>query len=113
MTFKRGDIVACALPGDFGGKPRPALVIQSDLVNPTHATVAVCPITTHMEDAEKFRIRLRPSPRNGLRADSQVMIDKLTVVRVARLGGLIGSLDDSEIEAIDRALSRWLGLSRE
>ncbi|MBA3849643.1 MAG: type II toxin-antitoxin system PemK/MazF family toxin [Opitutus sp.] len=113
MKFRRGDIVACALPGDFGGRPRPALVVQSDLVNPTHATVAVCPITTHLQDAEHFRIPVRPGARSGLRADSQVMVDKLTAVRVSRVGERLGSLDEQEIEAVDQALLLWLGLGRE
>ena len=36
--MKRGDLVTVALPGDFG-KPRPALVVQADLFNATHASV--------------------------------------------------------------------------
>ncbi|MBI2515947.1 MAG: type II toxin-antitoxin system PemK/MazF family toxin [Opitutae bacterium] len=112
MNWRRGDIVACAIPGDFGGKPRPALVVQSDLVNPTHATVAVCPLTTHFEDAERFRIPVRAGQRSGLRADSQVMVDKLMTVRSGRIGGRIGSLDESEIAAVDEALVHWLGLHR-
>lgn len=113
MNWRRGDIVACAIPGDFGGKPRPALVVQSDLVNPTHATVAVCPLTTHLEDAALFRIPVKAGSRSGLRADSQVMVDKLMTVRVSRIGSRIGSLDEPEIEAVDEALTLWLGLRRE
>ena len=30
FLIKRGDIVTCALSGDYG-KPRPAVVVQSDL----------------------------------------------------------------------------------
>ena len=32
FLIKRGDIVTCALSGDYG-KPRPAVVVQSDLFN--------------------------------------------------------------------------------
>jgi mRNA interferase MazF len=45
LLMERGDIIICALSGDYG-KPRPAVVIQSDLFNPTHASITVCPITT-------------------------------------------------------------------
>ena len=41
----RGDFVTIAMQGDFG-KPRPALVIQSDQFN-GHATVTVLPVTNY------------------------------------------------------------------
>ena len=56
MEIKRGDVVICAAPGDYG-KPRPAVVVQSDLFNGTHSSVAVCLITSHLEEAPLFRIR--------------------------------------------------------
>jgi mRNA interferase MazF len=37
--MNRGEVVTIAMQGDFG-KPRPALVIQSDLFN-EHATVTI------------------------------------------------------------------------
>jgi mRNA interferase MazF len=40
---KRGDLVTVALPGDLG-KPRPALIIQSDLFD-AHPSVAILPVT--------------------------------------------------------------------
>jgi hypothetical protein len=38
--MKRGDVVTVALQGDLG-KPRPAVIVQSDHFNPTHASVTV------------------------------------------------------------------------
>ena len=43
--MNRGDFVTVAMPGDFG-KPRPALVIQSDLFL-AHGTVTVQPDGTY------------------------------------------------------------------
>ena len=40
----RGDFVTIAMPGDFG-KPRPALVIQSNQFS-EHASVTVLPVTS-------------------------------------------------------------------
>lgn len=40
----RGDLVTVAMQGDLG-KPRPALVIQSDLFS-DHATVTILPVTS-------------------------------------------------------------------
>lgn len=39
--YQRGEIVVCVLSGDYG-KPRPAVVVQSDLFNPTHASITNC-----------------------------------------------------------------------
>lgn len=41
--MQRGDIVTVSLPRDYG-KPRPALVVQSDLLQELDS-VLVCPIT--------------------------------------------------------------------
>ena len=47
--MRRGDLVTVAMPGDFG-KPRPALVIQSDQFDRT-ATVTVLLISSTLVDA--------------------------------------------------------------
>jgi mRNA interferase MazF len=48
-----GDLVTIALQGDFG-KPRPGLVIQSDLFY-AHASVTILPVTSELRDAPLFR----------------------------------------------------------
>jgi len=109
-SLSRGDIVTVAGSGDFAGKPRPAVVVQSDLFNETHASIAVLPVTTTLVDADLFRIPVRASRRSGLRQASQVMIDKITSVRRDRIGGRIGILDGADLEKIDGALRTWLSL---
>lgn len=71
----RGDLVTVALPGDFG-KPRPALINQSDLFNESHPTITLLPLTSQIRSAPKFRLTIDPSPANGLRLVSQIMVDK-------------------------------------
>ncbi len=63
--MKRGDIIICALSGDYGN-PRPAVIIQSDLFNPTHASIVVCPITSHIIEAPLFRLSLAANSKTGL-----------------------------------------------
>jgi mRNA interferase MazF len=109
MNVRRGDVVTCVPPGDFG-KPRPAVVLQSDLFNATHASVTVCPITSHRVDAALFRVTLKPSEVNGLRRESQAMADKLTTLRTERIGAVVGRLVDDELHRIDDAVMLWLGL---
>jgi mRNA interferase MazF len=108
---KRGTIVVVAARGAYTGKPRPAVVVQSDLFNPTHGSITVCPITSDCVDAPLFRISLPPGSRTGLRAVSQVMIDKIVGVPRAAISAEIGECDAREIERVDEALSRWLGMA--
>jgi len=107
--MQRGDIVVCAISGDYG-KPRPAVVTQSDLFNPSHASITICPITTHLIEAPLFRLLLATTPQNGLKVNSQIMVDKVTTLHRDKIHRVIGSLSIQQIESLDHALKRWLGL---
>jgi len=107
---RRGAIVIVAAKGAYTGKPRPALVVQSDLFNPTHQSVTICPITSDCVDAPLFRIPLPPGERTGLRTASQIMVDKIVSVPRAAIDSEIGGCDNDELEAAEDALRRWLGL---
>ena len=109
--MKRGAIVVVAASGAYTGKPRPALVVQSDLFNPTHRSITICPITSDCVDAPLFRIPLPPGERTGLRTASQIMVDKIVSVPRSAIAAEIGRCDDSELEAAEGALRRWLGMS--
>lgn len=109
--MKRGAIVVVAAKGAYTGKPRPALVVQSDLFNATHQSVTICPITSDVVDAPLFRVPVPPGERTGLRSASQVMVDKIVSVPRAAITSEIGRCDDSELEATADALRRWLELS--
>ena len=65
------------MQGDLG-KPRPALVLQSDLFNETHPSVVLLPITSTIESAPIMRITMEPPEENGLRSVSQIMIEMTT-----------------------------------
>ena len=108
--LRRGDLVVIAMSGDYG-KPRPALVVQADLFNDAHASVTVIPVTSTVIDAPLFRLTLSPSPGNGLRALSQVMIDKVTTVPRMRLGPTIGRVEDDVLLQVSRALALWVGIA--
>ena len=108
--MNRGSIVVVAAKGAYTGKPRPAVVIQSDLFNSTHASVTICPITSDCVDAPLFRVTLPAGTRTGLRRLSQVMVDKVASVPRERVGDEIGRCTEAEIEAVERALRGWLSL---
>ena len=108
--LKRGDLVLLVLPGDYG-KPRPALIVQADLFNETHASVTVVPVTSTLVDAPLFRLAVEPSPGNGLRSLSQLMVDKITTVSRARIAQTIGRLEDDLMLRVSRALALWVGIA--
>jgi mRNA interferase MazF len=107
---RRGDIVVVAIPGEFG-KPRPAIVVQSDIFNDEPGSVVLCPLTSELIDAPIFRIALEPSTDNGLRVPSQIMIDKIVAVRSQRLRATIGRIDNETQGRVDGALAVLLGLA--
>ena len=108
--MRRGDLVVVAMAGDYG-KPRPALVVQSDLFNDTHASITIAPVTSTIVDTPLFRVTVEPSRGNGLRLVSQIMVDKVTTVRRQRLGQTIGRLEEDVMLRVSRALALWLGIA--
>jgi mRNA interferase MazF len=107
--MRRGDLVTVALPGDLG-KPRPALVIQSDLFD-AHPSVTILPVTSELRVAPLFRITVNPSESNGLKKASQVMVDKPQSIARAKVGTVFGRLDDETLLAVNRALAVFLGFA--
>jgi mRNA interferase MazF len=107
---KRGTIVVVAARGAYTGKPRPALVVQSDLFNPTHSSITICPITSDCVDAPLFRLTLAPGARTGLKTVSQVMIDKVVSVPRGAIAEEIGECDPRELEGVEDGLRRWFAL---
>ncbi len=103
----RGDLVVVSLPGDYG-KPRPALVIQSDLFA-EHPSVTVLPITSHLVEAPLLRIAI--GRESGLERASQIQIDKAQTPRRERIGPVIGRADNATLAAVNRALAVFLGLA--
>jgi mRNA interferase MazF len=105
---KRGDLIPVVLAGAYG-KPRPALVIQSDLFA-LHPSVTILPVTTELRPIETFRITVDPSQKNGLRAPSQIMVDKAHTIPRDKAGVPFGELEMRTLKAVDRSLAVFLGL---
>ena len=107
--MKRGDVIIVAVQG-YHGKPRPALVVQNDLITEID-TVLVCLVTTSTEVESAFRFSVAASPANGLRAESYVMLDKTTMVLRKKCGAVIGRLSGEQMMAINERLAFVLGLA--
>jgi mRNA interferase MazF len=106
----RGDVVIVAAGGDYG-KPRPAIIVQSDAFPERHASVIVCQLTSDLADAPDFRVTIEPDAQNGLRVLSQIMADKPVTVRRARVGQQIGRLGRPDIARLNTALAFVMGLA--
>ena len=107
--MKRGDFVTIAMQGDFG-KPRPALVVQSDALTELQSVV-VCPLTSDASGLGAVRIVIQPSDANGLRRISYVMVDKPGTLPREKVGAVFGSASATEMAEVDKALMLVLGLS--
>ena len=93
------------------GKPRPAVVVQSDLFNETHASIIVCLLTTDTQDAPLFRVDIALALGNGLTDPSQIMVDKIVALRRERIGDVIGRIDDDTLIRLNRSLALFLGFA--
>lgn len=103
--MKRGDVVLAA-----GGKPRPAVIVQADRL-PTPVEVLICPLTSFLVDAPIYRLPVEPEKMNGLKAPSQLMIDKLGPARRDRIGAVIGRLAPADLAKLDASLLVVLDLA--
>jgi mRNA interferase MazF len=108
--MKRGDVVTVAAAGDYG-KPRPAVIVQTDALPESHASVVVCQMTSDLSDTADFRVTIEPTPKNGLRMRSQVMADKPVTIRREWVGRAIGRLDSTDIARLNVALAFVIGLA--
>lgn len=106
--MRRGDLVTIALQGAYG-KPRPALVIQSDLFA-EHPSVTILPVTSELRDTPLFRVPVSPSEGNGLRKSSQVMADKVQTIPREKIGEVFGHMAEEDMLAVSRALAVFLGV---
>jgi len=107
--MRRGDVVTVAAARDCG-KPRPAVIVQSDAFPPAHPSVIVCQMTSEFLDVEFTRLQIDPSTENGLRVKSQIIVDKPATVHRSRIGSRIGRLSEGDLNRLDVALTWVMGL---
>jgi mRNA interferase MazF len=108
--MRRGDVVIVAATGDYG-KPRPAVIVQTDAFPESSASMVICQLTSELIEAPDFRITIDPSDSNGLWARSQIMADKPATVRRARIGQTIGRLNEGDLDRLNAALAFVMGLA--
>lgn len=108
--MKRGEIWTVAGGKDYTGKPRPVVILQDDRFDMTDS-ITVCAFTTDPTDAPLFRLLIRPSESNGLRAVCRLMVDKVTTVPKTKIGAHVGRLADEDMVRLNRAVLVFLGIA--
>jgi mRNA interferase MazF len=113
MIIKRGFICLAALDPVIGNeiaKTRPVAVISNDKNNEFAGTVTVLPITSkNLRKIYPFEVYLAKGTAN-LPKNSKVKADQIRTLDKSRLVRVIGELEITEIEAIEKALRIHLEL---
>ncbi len=113
MTVKRGDIYYADLSpvvGSEQGGVRPVLIVQNDVGNKYSPTVIAAAITS-----QKYKTQL-PTHISvnggdcGLQKDSIVLLEQVRTIDKTRLKERMGTLDNMEMDKINRAISISFGL---
>ena len=108
--MRRGEVWTVAGGPDYAGKPRPAVILQDQRFEMIES-VTIIPFTADLADAALFRLRFQPDTSNGLRAPSDLMVDKITTVPLTKMGHRIGELGVEDVRRINRAIVVFLGLA--
>lgn len=110
--MKRGEIWTVAGGAEYTGKPRPAIIVQSDKFDAT-SSITICPLTGTFVPAAPARFPIAPSTGNGLRSVSHAMADKVSTLPKIKLGRRLGALNSVEVALLNQALAVFLGLADE
>ena len=82
--------------GTEPGKVRPVVVIQTDLLNDTHPSTIICPLTTQvMKSAQVLRVHL-PKASSGIREDSDILVDQIRSIDNRRFRKHLGVLPEQQ-----------------
>lgn len=108
--MRRSEIWTVSGGQDYGGKPRPVVIVQDDSFDATDS-ITICAFTTDETDAPLFRLSVEPSERNGLRSPCRLMVDKVTTVPKSKIGSPVGRLDDEDVLRLNQAVIVFLGLA--
>ena len=82
--------------GTEPGKIRPVVVIQTDLLNETHPSTIICPLTTKIaKEATLLRVHI-PKKESLLDKDSDILVDQIRSIDNRRFIKHVGKLTFSQ-----------------
>ena len=93
MKIKQYDIWLADLNPSRGTEPaktRPVVIVQTDLLNETHLSTLICPITTNVKkEIELLRVHLKKGQLEKL---SDILVDQVRAIDNNRLIKKLGQL---------------------
>ena len=111
MKIKQFDIWLANLnpaKGTEPGKTRPVVIIQTDLLNETHLSTIVCPVTTNVKpEIDLLRVHLKKGQLDKL---SDILVDQIRAIDNTRLLKKIGQLNKDQREKLKSNLRVVLDL---
>jgi len=103
MTIKQYEIWVANLDPRHGtetGKVRPILIVQTDLLNKTHPSTLICPITTNVQlQCEILRVHIKKGTAK-VKEDCDIMIDQIRAIDNRRLIRKVGELPKNLSEEV-------------
>jgi mRNA interferase MazF len=113
MNIRRGQCYLAALDPVIGheiSKTRPVVVVSNDKNNEFSGTVTILPITSkNLQKIYPFEVFLSKGEAN-LPKDSKVKADQIRTLDKARLVKFIGTLNEDQIEQVNKAARIHLAL---
>ena len=110
MKIARGDIIISSI-GGLTGKPRPFVVIQTNLLTDNLFTTIIAPLTSEVRlESEDFRPIIRPNTTNNLKQVSQIMLDHVTTIHKKDIHQTLGTVSKRELATLNSCISFVLGL---
>lgn len=101
MKINQYDIWLADLNPTIGtepGKTRPVVIIQTDLLNDTHLSTIICPVTTNVKpDIELLRVHLE---KDQLPKLSDILVDQVRAIDNKRLIKKLGRLNKQQISIL-------------
>lgn len=108
MTIKKWNVYVADLNPRHKAEPgkiRPVVVVQTDLLNNTHPTTIICPISTNVQKETKLlRVHLEKAEA-GLKELSDILVDQVRAIDNSRFHKHLGMLEDSSIAKLKKCLN--------
>ena len=113
LIVKKGDLFFADLSpvvGSEQGGVRPVLVVQNAVGNKYSPTIIVAAVTSQTKTKLPTHVRLEAT-QGGLSKDSVVLLEQLRTIDKQRLKERIGTLSESQLPDVEKALSVSLGIA--
>jgi mRNA interferase MazF len=101
MKIKQYDIWLADLNPTRGtepGKTRPVVIVQTDLLNDSHLSTLICPVTSKVNaDIQLLRVHLK---RGQLDKPGDVLVDQVRAIDNKRFINKLGRLTKDQIQTL-------------